>query len=52
MRGVTVDIAGVVEQIVHRGDLALLVHFPGPVVEVDCTADEVSGGDDGVRMKR
>ena len=50
--GVAVDLAGVVEQVVVRRQLALLVHGRGPVVQICRAADEVARRDDGVGVER
>ncbi len=52
MRGVAVDLAGVVEKVVVCRDLSLLVHGRGPVVQIYRASDEITSRNDRVRMER
>ena len=51
VRGVAVDLARVVEQIVVSRHLCLLVHGGGPVIQVCWVADEVTRGDHRIGME-
>lgn len=51
MGGVAFDFTAVVEQVVVCGHLALIVHRRRPVIEIGRAADEITRGNDGVRVK-
>ena len=51
VRGVTVDLAAVVEQVVMRRHLPLFVHRRRPPKEIGRAADEIASGDDGVGVE-
>ena len=51
MRDIPIEVAAVVQQVVVGGDLTVLVHLRGPLIELRGASHEITGSDHGVGMK-